>query len=96
MKFVILAVLLAILIAFIVMVVKSAKNWRWYHITSAVITMLLALVFLFPTARVLTVFPIVFYPVFLVLPAIVFLGLWFALQFWNGAMSFGTSNTSPA
>ena len=53
MKFVILAVLLAILIAFIVMVVKSAKNWRWYHITSAVITMLLALVFLFPTARAL-------------------------------------------
>ncbi|MCD0460945.1 cytochrome b family protein [Roseiconus lacunae] len=53
MKFVILAVLLAILIAFIVMVVKAAKNWRWYHITSAVITMLLAIIFLFPTAAVL-------------------------------------------
>ncbi|OYP29426.1 hypothetical protein [Rhodopirellula sp. MGV] len=50
MKFVLLAVLLAILIAFIVMVVKAAKNWRWYHITAAVITMLLAILFLFPTA----------------------------------------------
>ncbi|MCC9603968.1 hypothetical protein LOC67_25735 [Stieleria sp. JC731] len=53
MKFALLAVLLVILIAFIVMVVKAAKNWRWYHITSAVITMLLAITFLFPTAAAL-------------------------------------------
>lgn len=53
MKFVILAILLAMLIAFIVMVVKASKNWRWYHITSAVLAMLLAIIFLFPTARVL-------------------------------------------
>lgn len=53
MKFVILAVLLVIFIAFVVMVVKAAKNWRWYHITSAVITMLLAILFLMPTAGVL-------------------------------------------
>ena len=50
MKFLILAVLLGFFIAFVVMVVKAAKNWRWYHITSAVITMLLAMVLLFPTA----------------------------------------------
>lgn len=50
MKFIVLALLLAMLIAFIVMVVKAARNWRWYHITSAVIAMLLSIVLLFPTA----------------------------------------------
>jgi hypothetical protein len=53
MKFVILAVLLGFLIAFIVMVVKAAKNWRWYHITSASLVMLLAIILLFPTAAAL-------------------------------------------
>ncbi|MCO8124399.1 hypothetical protein NHH03_21850 [Stieleria sp. TO1_6] len=53
MKFVILAVLLALFIAFVVMVVKAAIHWRWYHITSAVIAMLLAIILLFPTAGVL-------------------------------------------
>ena len=51
MQYIILLVLLAMFIAFVVMVVKASRNWRWYHITTAVITMLLALVFLFPTAR---------------------------------------------
>ncbi|MCA9201224.1 MAG: hypothetical protein KDA87_26970, partial [Planctomycetales bacterium] len=40
-------------IAFVVMVVKAARNWRWYHITSAVLTMMLAITLLFPTANVL-------------------------------------------
>lgn len=53
MKFVILAVLLGFLIAFIVMVVKAAKNWRWYHITAASLAMLLAIILLFPTAAAL-------------------------------------------
>jgi hypothetical protein len=53
MKFVILVFLLALFIAFVVVVVKSAKNTRWYQITSAVMTMLLAIIFLFPTAGVL-------------------------------------------
>ncbi|QEG01626.1 hypothetical protein Mal15_57040 [Stieleria maiorica] len=53
MKFIILAVLLAMFIAFVVMVVKAANQWRWYHITSAVIAMLLAVILLFPTAGVL-------------------------------------------
>lgn len=49
---------------------------------------------LFPRARVLTVFPILFYPVFLVLPALVFLGLWFGLQFWSGALALGAESDS--
>jgi hypothetical protein len=53
MKFIILAVILGLFIAFVVMVVKAAKEWRWYHITTAVIAMLLAITLLFPTAGVL-------------------------------------------
>jgi hypothetical protein len=53
MKFAILGVLLLIFIGFAVAVWKAAQSWRWYHITAAVITMLLAIAFIFPTAVVL-------------------------------------------
>jgi hypothetical protein len=52
MKFAILGVLLLIFIGFAVAVWKAAQSWRWYHITAAVITMLLAIAFIFPTAVV--------------------------------------------
>ncbi|TWU08352.1 hypothetical protein [Stieleria varia] len=53
MKFVILGLLIVLFIGFCVAVWKAAQNWRWYHITAAVITMILSIVFLFPTANVL-------------------------------------------
>lgn len=42
---------------------------------------------MFPRARVLTMVPILFYPVFLELPAVTFLGLWFVLQLFSGTLS---------
>jgi membrane associated rhomboid family serine protease len=39
---------------------------------------------LFPRARVLTIVPIFFLPVFVEVPALVFLGLWFVTQFLSG------------
>jgi len=42
---------------------------------------------LFPGARVLTLFLLIFIPIFLELPAYVFLGLWFLLQFFYGAFA---------
>ncbi len=45
---------------------------------------------LFPSARVLTFLPIIFIPYFMEIPAVVFLGIWFLLQFINAAGSFGT------
>jgi len=39
---------------------------------------------LFPTARVLTVVPILVFPWFVELPAVVFLGVWFLLQLFSG------------
>ncbi|QDT12528.1 hypothetical protein [Planctomycetes bacterium K23_9] len=53
MKFAILGVLILIVIAFIYLLWKASKHWRWYHITTAVITMILAITLVFPTAMVL-------------------------------------------
>jgi len=64
--------------------------------SGAVAGVLGAYFLLFPNARVLTVFPILFYPVFLVLPAVTFLGLWFLLQFWSGTLALGAPNAPNA
>ncbi|MFH2091835.1 MAG: rhomboid family intramembrane serine protease [Pseudomonadota bacterium] len=42
---------------------------------------------LFPKARILTVIPIIIIPWFVEIPAFVFLGIWFVLQFLNAAGS---------
>jgi membrane associated rhomboid family serine protease len=41
----------------------------------------------YPHARVLTLIPIFFYPLFVHLPALVYLGLWFVSQLFSGTMS---------
>lgn len=43
----------------------------------------------YPFARVQTLIPPFFFGPFFVLPAILFLGWWFLLQFFNGALSLG-------
>ena len=42
---------------------------------------------LYPRARVLTLVPIIYFQQFIVLPAPIFLGLWFLLQFFQGALA---------
>jgi membrane associated rhomboid family serine protease len=42
---------------------------------------------LYPSARILTLFPIFIIPFFFEIPAFVFLGLWFMLQFFNAALT---------
>jgi membrane associated rhomboid family serine protease len=42
---------------------------------------------LFPRARVIMLVPVFFYPVFVELPAFLFLGLWFAAQLFSGTLS---------
>jgi membrane associated rhomboid family serine protease len=49
---------------------------------------------LFPRARVLTLFLIVFYPVFIWIPAVVVLGLWFLFQFLNAGAASGIAWTA--
>lgn len=53
MKFAILGLLVVVLIGFFVVVWKASRNWRWFNIVAACISMLLAIAFLFPTAGVL-------------------------------------------
>ncbi|MEO8277795.1 MAG: rhomboid family intramembrane serine protease [Thermoanaerobaculia bacterium] len=57
--------------------------------SGAIAGVLGAYLLLYPHARVLTLIPIVIYPLFVQLPALVFLGLWFLLQLWSGVSAFG-------
>jgi membrane associated rhomboid family serine protease len=43
-------------------------------------------VYLFPLSRIIVVLPVLFFPVFFELPAIVFAGLWFAVQVHQGTV----------
>ena len=43
----------------------------------------------YPAAKVLTLIPIFIYPLFVDLPAIVFLGFWFMSQLFSGVLSMG-------
>ncbi len=45
---------------------------------------------LYPRAKILTLIPLFFIPYFIELPAFLFLGFWFVLQFVNAAGSHGT------
>lgn len=42
---------------------------------------------LFPFARILVLIPLLFIPIFIEVPAFLFLGLWFLLQFYSGLFS---------
>jgi membrane associated rhomboid family serine protease len=44
---------------------------------------------LYPHARVLTLIPVFFYPLFVHVPALVYLGVWIVTQLFSGTMSLG-------
>jgi membrane associated rhomboid family serine protease len=46
---------------------------------------------LHPTSRILTLIPIFFIPWFVEIPAFVFLGIWFMMQFFSAALAGGTA-----
>ncbi len=52
--------------------------------SGAIAGVLGAYLVLFPFARVLVLFPILIYPLFFELPAVLYLGLWFLIQFVSG------------
>lgn len=51
---------------------------------------------LYPRARVLTILPIFFFFEIIVVPAPVFLGIWFLIQFFQGAMSISSTGAGVA
>jgi len=55
--------------------------------SGAIAGVLGAYLVLYPGARVLTLVPLFFLPWFIEVPAIIFLGFWFILQFFNGVLA---------
>jgi membrane associated rhomboid family serine protease len=50
-----------------------------------------AYIILHPKSKILTLIPIFFIPYFIEIPAFIFLGIWFVLQFISAALSHGAS-----
>ena len=50
----------------------------------------------FPRARVLTLIPLFIFIQFVEIPAVFYLGFWFLMQFFSGALSLGDARTSQA
>jgi membrane associated rhomboid family serine protease len=59
--------------------------------SGAIAGVLGAYLVLFPSSRVITLIPLVIIPWFVELPAILYLGIWFATQFYSGLSSVGAS-----
>lgn len=64
--------------------------------SGAIAGVLGAYVFLFPRSRVLTLIPIFFYPLFLELPAMFFIGVWFLAQLFSGTLALFDAGTAGA
>lgn len=57
--------------------------------SGAIASVLGAYVFLFPSARVVTLVPIIFFLTVIEVPAIIFIGFWFVTQLFSGLASIG-------
>ncbi|HZC37014.1 MAG TPA: rhomboid family intramembrane serine protease, partial [Chthoniobacterales bacterium] len=55
--------------------------------SGAIAGVLGAYLILFPTARLVVMFPVFFVPFFFELPAVLYLGMWFFLQLFNGTFA---------
>ncbi len=49
---------------------------------------------LFPTAQIITLIPIFIFPLFIEIPAVIFLGIWFVSQLFNGTLALGGTQDS--
>ena len=61
--------------------------------SGAIAGVLGAYLFLFPRARVIVLVLLIFIPYFLQVPAVFFLGIWFLVQLFSGALSIGLATT---
>jgi membrane associated rhomboid family serine protease len=60
--------------------------------SGAIAGVLGAYILLFPRARVVTLLPIFIFFTVVEIPAFVFLGIWFLIQFASGALSLGSTS----
>jgi membrane associated rhomboid family serine protease len=76
-----------VLAAFVHLVTNWGSTAPTVGASGAIAGVMGAYLVLYPTARVLAVVPIVFILWPIVVPAILFIGVWFLLQFWSGAFT---------
>jgi len=57
--------------------------------SGAICGVLAAYPFLYPSAGVIVMVPFLFWPVFFELPAMIYMGFWFVMQLFSGAMALG-------
>ncbi len=69
---------------------NSSSNIPTIGASGAIAGVMGAYFYFFPRARVLTLIPIFFFFQLVELPAFIFLGLWFAIQIFSGALSIGS------
>ncbi|HSS45368.1 MAG TPA: rhomboid family intramembrane serine protease, partial [Thermoanaerobaculia bacterium] len=55
--------------------------------SGAIAGVMAAYLVLFPRARILAMFPIFFWPIFFEVPAYIYLGFWFLMQFFSGTLA---------
>jgi membrane associated rhomboid family serine protease len=58
--------------------------------SGAIAAVMGAYILLYPRARVITLLLLVIFPIFVQIPALVFLGIWFLTQVYSGLVSLGS------
>jgi len=58
--------------------------------SGAIAGVMAAYFLLFPHARIVAMFPILFWPVFFEVPAFLYVGFWFLAQFFSGTLSLAS------
>jgi membrane associated rhomboid family serine protease len=75
-------------------IVNTGSNIPAIGASGAISGIMAAYMFLFPFAKVVLFFPVVFVPLFFNISAYIYIGLWFLLQLWNGGLMLGTNAQS--
>jgi len=86
-RFLVFYLLCGVLAGMAHMLTNPSSTIPAFGASGAISGVLGAYLLFFPRARVLVLFPIFIWPLFFVLPASLFLGIWFVIQFFSGTFS---------